>query len=85
MIIQQHTYTASENETKKNCISSILKKRMINQQNNFNVLREKMSYMAARLSNIARRQSSLSWLTVLPRLYKCSLVSQKQNFGLQYL
>ena len=58
---------------------------MINQQNNFNVLQEKMSYMATRLSNIAREQSTLSWLTVLPRLHKCSLVSQKQNFELQYL
>ena len=49
---QERPQTVSANEI-KNCRLSIQKKRMVNQQNNLNLLQDKISFIEARLNDIA--------------------------------
>ena len=50
----------------KNWRSLIQKKLTVNEQNNLNLLWEKMPYMETRLFGVAQEQGSTSWITVLP-------------------
>ena len=61
----EHTYTHIW-KSNKNCRSLIQKKLTVNEQNNLNLLWEKMPYMETRLFGVAQEQGSTSWITVLP-------------------